>query len=183
MSDSPSPSFGAIVTLFRDIAILRRGPEDLPASRVLLVLAIAGSMIAALVISSILPPLPVQANAEDHSIAVMLIDLVVTLAWCWAMLRIAGKPERFLQTATALFGFQLVMQPLLVPAGWALGKYGMESLWALPVVVLGVWVLAGAARIMKAATEWGMLPCLALVMGQDLLTYSIALTVFPGSPK
>ncbi len=39
------------------------------------------------------------------------IDIGVTLTWYAMLLRIAQKPERYLQTVTAVLGFQLVLAP------------------------------------------------------------------------
>ncbi|MEO6081392.1 MAG: hypothetical protein ABIQ86_16725 [Steroidobacteraceae bacterium] len=179
MSDSPTKSFAATVLTFRDIVLLRRGPEDLPASWALLLLTIAGQVVVALLIGAVLPPLPAKAATPDHSLAMLLIDLLVMLLWGWGILRMAEKPERYLQMMTAIFGCQLVLQPLVAPAAWAVGFYGTESPWSLPAAVLGVWALVVLARVLRAATEWAMFSCVFLVFGQVVLTYLVAIAVFP----
>jgi hypothetical protein len=183
LSDSPTISFAATVALFRDIAIFRRGPADLPVSWGLLLLTIVAQAIMGWVIGAILPPLPTQADAPDHSLALLLIDVVVVLLWGWVILQFAAKSERFVQTMTAVFGCQLVMQPLLAPAVWAVGFYGKESSWSLPMAALlsalSVWTLMVMGRVLRAATDWSMFPCLALVLGQGLLTYLVSVVLFP----
>jgi hypothetical protein len=183
LSDSPSPSFGAIVTLFRDIALMRRGPAELPVSALLLLITIAAQACLALVIDNILPPLPMPEGAVDHDLALLAIDSATTLLWGWVVLRLAGKPERFLQTATAVFGCLLIVQPVLLPATWVLDYYRAQPALYLPSLFMlagmSVWLLVALARILKAATEWSLVPSLMLIFGKGLLTAAIAVTIFP----
>jgi hypothetical protein len=47
---------------------------------------------------------------QNHPTALMLIDCLVVLVWGRAALQVAGRPERYLQPLTAVFGCELVLQ-------------------------------------------------------------------------
>src|SRR5205823_7466308 len=82
-----------LIQLFAQIALLRRGPQDLPASTLLLALTVSAYLAVNLVVSSVLPPVkswPAQ----------VLVDTLFTLAWYVALLKLVGRSERILQTAT-----------------------------------------------------------------------------------
>jgi hypothetical protein len=177
--NQPVPGVSTIIGLFVDIARLRRGPEDLPVSRALLV----ATLVAYVAIKALL--LAIEPNMPGNPAVLIGIDLGVTLLWCAALLRMAHKPERFLQTMTAILGFQLVLSPLQFASGWLFLKYGTDQAWQLPVQLLalaiGVWALVVLARILRSATGWPMFSCVALSIGQGLVTLLLVLAFVPGA--
>ena len=50
---------------------------------------------------------------------------------------------------------------------------------SLIIVALGLWALVVNARILRAATEWPIFSCVALVLAQALLARGALLMVFP----
>lgn len=183
MSDSPTKSVASTLTLFWDIACLRRGPEELPASWPWLLATIVLQTVAGMVIGEILPALPPRSGIEDHGLALLAIELAVPLLWGAAILHLVGRPERFLQMMTAVFGFQLVIQPVIVPAIWATMYFGKQSAWLAPAQVLflamSVWVIVVQARIVRAATDWPVFAAVAAVIAQSLAASMIIFLLFP----
>ena len=57
-----------LIGLFTQIALLRRGPQDLPASMLLLVLTIGGYLCVNLLVALALPPVPHAAAASAHAV-------------------------------------------------------------------------------------------------------------------
>ncbi len=116
-------------------------------------------------------------------VAQLFVDTALALLWIAVVLRIARKPERFLQTATAVFGFQLVVAPVFMAGQALLGTYGEDPTWHVPVLlltlVLGGWALAVNSRILASATGWPVFICLALVLLQALVTWSVLVGLFP----
>src|ERR1700739_3482788 len=99
----PSPKDrGEFIGLYTQIALLRRGPQDLPASRLLLVLTVAGYFAVSFVVSSLLPP-------EERWREDLLVGTLFTLLWYALLLRLVGRPERTLQTTTAVVGLLAVL--------------------------------------------------------------------------
>ncbi len=127
--------------------------------------------------------LAIEPSMPGNPAVLIGIDLVVTVLWCAGLLRVAHKPERFLQTMTAILGFQLVLSPLQFASGWLFLKYGSDPAWQLPVQLLalaiGVWALVVLARILRSATGWPMFSCVALSIGQGLITLLLVLALVP----
>jgi hypothetical protein len=178
-----------LVRLFTQIALLRRGPQDLPASTLLLALTIVGFLAINLLMHAILPsagPAGASGKASEAQIhnsfpAQLLLDTAFTLAWYVVLLRLARRSERTLQTSTAVFGFQLVLTPLYFTSGWLL-RYASDPAWALPTVlfeiIVVVWIIAANSFIVKAALEWSVGASVALVILQTLAGVLLSRAVF-----
>ena len=165
-----------IIRLFTQIALLRRGPQDLPASMLLLVLTITGYLCVNFQVSSALPP------DEDWQ-GPLLVDALFTLVWYVALLRLLGRPERMLQTVTAVFGFQTVLSPLLIACTWLMRRIGEDAAWQLPVTCAGLlllaWLIAANSHVLKAALEWPGPASVALVILQMVAAWLLVFALFP----
>jgi hypothetical protein len=165
-----------LIQLFAQIALLRRGPQDLPASTLLLALTVIGYLGVNLLVSSVLPPVkgwPAQ----------VLVDTLFTLAWYVALLRLLGRSERILQTATAVFGLQGLLSPLLIASDWLMLRFGEDALWQVPVACAGllliVWLVAANSQIVKAALEWSSPASVVLVILQIFTGRVLLFALFP----
>ena len=179
-----------LVKLFTQIALLRRGPQDLPASMLLLTLTIVAYLAVNLLLNGLLPA-PVVADAatrvaeaeQPNWSAQLLLDTGFTLVWYVVLLRIAGRPERTLQTATAVFGIQIVLVPLLFLSRWLAPRFPQDSPWFVPVTLLGivllVWFVAANSHIVKAALEWSLGASVALAILQILADELLQRALFP----
>ncbi len=166
----------ALLKLYLDIALCRRGPQDVPASAFLLGATLAAYFICNLILGAFVPPLTGWP-------AFLLADAVLTLAWYKGVLAIARKPARFVQTASASFGYQLVFTPLTVPLAWLTVHYGQQPAW-LPAlaglqIAMLVWTLAINGRILTHSTEWPLAACVPLVLLQLMLQQYLLLRFFP----
>jgi hypothetical protein len=170
-----------LLRLYAQIALLRRGPQDVPASPLLLALTVAGFFAVNCVVGLLLP-----SGAGNW--LQLAVEIAFLLAWYAALLSALKRSERFLQTATALFGYQLALSPLTIPAGWLIqrvvldGAAAQGSTWLLPVVVLGaamaVWLIAAGAHVVKAALEWTTLPSVMLVIMQTMVGQALVVALF-----
>ncbi|HUJ53359.1 MAG TPA: hypothetical protein VLX08_07370 [Steroidobacteraceae bacterium] len=169
-----------IVRLFAQIALLRRGPQDLPASELLLALTVLGYFCVNFVLSSVLPP-------DAHWRGPLLIDTVFTLLWYVALLRFVGRPERILQTTTAVFGFQAVLSPLLIASEWLMRRVSEDTststsssqvLVTCVGLLLLAWLIAANSHVVKAALEWSVSASVALVILQMLVGWLVVSAVF-----
>lgn len=158
---------------FVGIARFRKGPEDVPASISLLGFAIGGAILLRVLLLGVLP-LPAEAG---NPVLVIGIGVGVTLAFLWLLLQLARHPERYVQTTSAVFGYQMVMAPVLIGTGWLFLTAGEGSPWYLPAILLRmvveVWALAVAARILRSATGWPLFACVSLAIANELLTYLV----------
>jgi len=164
------------IRLYTQIALLRRGPQDLPASRLLLALTVAGYLGVNLLVSSVLPP-------GGHWLGPLLVATLFTLLWYLLLLWMVGRPERTLQTTTAVFGFQAVLTPLVGSCGWLVRRVGEDSPWQMPsmcaLLLLFAWVIAANGYIVKAALEWSGTSSVALVILQTLAGWLLLSALFP----
>ena len=169
-----------LLQLFAQIALLRRGPQDLPASALLLALTVLGYLCVNLVVSGLMPPVQGWPGPAQ-----VLVDTLFTLIWYVALLQILGRSERILQTATAVFGFQLVLSPLLIASDWLVMRFRQDALWQVPVVCAGllllIWLIAAYSRIVQAALEWSSPASVVLVILQTLTGRMLLVALFPSA--
>jgi hypothetical protein len=165
---------GEVVKLFAQIALMRRGPQDLPASGLLLTFTIVAYVAINSVVSSVFPP------ARNWP-ALLLVDVAFLLLWNASLLRAAGRPERTVQTITAVFGYQLLLAPLLLIFQWLAQRFHGDPVWAGPVeaagLVLLVWLVVANGRIVSAALEWSITAGVALVIVQTIADEVLQLTI------
>ncbi|MEP7312769.1 MAG: hypothetical protein ABI859_09310 [Pseudomonadota bacterium] len=179
MSESNRPRLLDAARLYTEIAVFRRGPEDLPTSAVLLLLTIAAYLLVTLGLGSVMPV------TAGNRIDLLALGAAFVVACYWVVLRLAGRPERFLQTVTAVFGFQLVIAPINVGFRALFQRYAGGEPLALPVwfmllaMLLAVWTLAINGRILRSATGWPLFSCIVLVVLQELLGVVVILSILP----
>jgi hypothetical protein len=177
LSDPTFTGLAPLARLYTDITFFRRGPEDVPFSRRVLVVTVLAYMLLSLALSSLMPVV------VESRIALIVLDSGLALGWYWVVLRLAGHPERFLQTVAAIFGFQTVLQPALVSVTFLFLTYMKDPTWQAPVslllLVLAVWVLAINTRILRSATGWGQFACVSIVLLQSLIGRLLETGLFP----
>jgi hypothetical protein len=166
-----------LARLYAQITLLRKKPQDIPASALLLVLTALAHFILNLVLGAIFPSIP------GPLAMLLVVYTVVTVVWYAALLQIVGKSERFLQTTTAVFGFQLVLTPLSVVSDWLLRRFSEDSVWQFPVAliffVVLAWTIAVNAHVVKAALEWSTASSVALVILQVIVMQLLLYSFFP----
>ena len=152
-----------LVRVFAQIALSRKGPQDLPASYAVLALTVAGYWLIRYIVSLVTPP---TAHWQLH----LAIEVVFTLIWFAALLRTVGRPERFVQTATAVFGSWVLLTPPWViaihfsqtlPQGHAL--YAPTVIAAL---ALAIWIIRASSYVLKHALELPIAACVLLTLLQ-----------------
>jgi hypothetical protein len=158
----------ALVRVFWDIALLRRGPRDVPASGALLVLtALAYAAIGAL--QSLL------LDGPEHVLLRTVADLGLTGGVFAACLALGGRRHRLLQTLTAVLGTSaLLALPLLAlqVAGWQHGPDGpVALLLELLQLPLLAWYVLVLGHIVRSALEAPLITGLAVAMSYVLASY------------
>jgi hypothetical protein len=165
---------GEVLKLFAQISLMRRGPQDLPASGLLLLLTVAAYVAVNCLVSSVFPP------ARDWP-ALLLVDVAFLLLWNALLLRVAGRPERTVQTTTAVFGYQLLLAPLLIVLQWLAQGVHADPVLQGPVLAAGlvllVWLVAANSRIVSAALECSIGASVALVIVQTLADQLLQMTL------
>lgn len=156
-----------VVSQLAAIASLRAGPRTLtaswPALAAVLVLDLTVNGGALLVIH---PPATVAW--------LLAASAALALAFVYAAVSLRGMKERFLQTATALVGVDLVVSVVALPL--ALTRIGLSAdapaapEIALAFLVVLVWYLIITGRVFKEALELPTLAALPVALAYWLAT-------------
>jgi len=166
--------------IFVDIVLWRRGPQDLPASSLLLALTVAAYVGVSVV----------QLALEGESAATwfffVVIDPLLLAAWVWLVLRIFRHPERFVQAVAAVFGtgavlglfMYLPLQLLATGLGFEPTSGAAQALGLLTVIVFALVT----GRIIKLATDTGMFTGVAAALTYFLVVnYLVVALRGPGT--
>lgn len=153
--------------VFLDIVLWRRGPQDLPAS--LLLLSLAGLAYA---VVSVVQLLWIEGPAAAWLVFVVLDPLLLT-GGTWLLLAFFGKRARFLQTATAVLGSGAVLgAALFLPVQWLLGAFDVQpgsTVAGVAALALVVAFAVVVGRILKLATDSSLVTGIALALVYFLL--------------
>jgi hypothetical protein len=162
---------------FWDIALWRRTPAQLPASSFLLALIAA---VAALleVLSAFLPPV-----SSDRILTRIVLSVGLPLAFCWAVLYLARRRQRFLQTGVALLGVGVLAELVLYPIGSLMHAVGSDSLASTPLgflMLVGlIWYLLACANIWRVALDAGIGVGITVSVSYLLLSILLELQTLP----
>jgi hypothetical protein len=155
----------------------RKGPEDVPASTTLLIAAVAGVVVLSLMMLAVPSP-----EAIGNPVFRLALELTISLLSVHLVLRAAGHVERFVQTATAIFGCQLLLAPALLLSRWIIVTYYEPGGEVPPVMfipaVVGLYVLILTARILRSATGWTLATCLFLLVAIEALSMLVMIAIF-----
>jgi hypothetical protein len=160
--------------IFLDIVLWRRGPQDLPASGVLVAITIAAYVLVG----------AVQLALLDEAGATWLVFLVadpaLLAATVWLLLRLYGHPERFQQTAAAVFGtgallgFAVYLPLQILVTGLGFDPASPAAQVSALVLVVVFTLVTG--RILKLATGSSLFTGIAAS-----LTYFLAINALVGA--
>ncbi len=166
-----------LLRLYGQIALLRRGPQDLPASPLLLALTVLGYFAVNALVCALLQPI------QGQWLLYLAIDIVLLLAWYAVLLRTTKRSERFLQTATAIFGYQALLSPMILALVSVVQRFNQqtEASWLLLATIVAmallIWFIVAAANIVKAALDWTLSTSVVIVVAQicfsELLMYAL----------
>ena len=169
-----------LVFAFIDIALHRRGPEQLPASTFLLGLVLVVYLAIAFATLK-LEPLVESAGA------LLAFGVVTTGGFVWAVLKAFQHEKRFRQTATALLGTETFFNVLSLPFAW----WDRRSDPLEPITVPGLflyllffWSIAVAGFILSRAIGRPYVVGVFIMVGYALLSASLQISLFPppGTP-
>lgn len=148
-----------LLQTFVDIALWRKGPQDLPASRFL-----AWCTLVVYVVANF-----IQAQLFDlrlrTAILFIVVDVIMLLGWLWAVLAFFGRRQRFVQTIMAVLGVGtlVVMLDILVRAVQLMQapSEDLPEYWLLLRLVI-ITLLMG--RIFMHALDRGLVIGIALTI-------------------
>lgn len=159
--------------------MLRRAPQDLPASASLFLIVITLSVIVgAIGVSDVIPGFA--------ALAASMLDAVIIMILLRLVLMIKSFSERFLQTATALFGSStilgLIALPLQLIVGDGSSEQAIAPMLSLAYLVLLVWVQIVIGHILRHALNVPLMLGVGLALTYSVLSGIIIQSIFLTSP-
>jgi hypothetical protein len=128
--------------------LLARAPQDDPLSGT----ALAGAVLAYLSVDVIQAR---TASGWTVSLAMSITDALIMVLYSWLVLRVAGKPERFAQTLTALSGtgalLGLMGVPLMLQASRVQHSGDPGAALVVGWLMLLIWNITVQAHIFRHA--------------------------------
>ena len=166
--------------IFIDIVLWRRGPQDLPASGLLLAIAVAVYVGVSAV------QLALLGETAATWFFFVVVDPLLLGAWVWVVLRLYGHADRFTQTASAVFGTGAVLGlGLYLPLQLLVTGLGYEPTSALAQAFALLLVVAFAlvtGRIIKLATDSNLFTGIAVSLTYFLvINYLVGVLRGPGT--
>lgn len=158
-----------LLKVFVYICLLRAGPQDLPAARILLVLALVAH--ALLGVGFALFSLPLAQSLLAAGLGTALLYGVV-----YGLLLVHRKAARITQTATALAGCEVVLGLLALPPTFWFYAAASDSARAVPSLlslVIIVWSVVVTVHILRHALAVSQGIALLFALGYTILAYSV----------
>jgi len=162
-----------LIRLFLDIGLLRKGPQDGPASILLLAFTVSANLAVGTGLAFL------EADGAE-ALAQSLVGVLLLAGFLWVTLNFTGKAPRLLKTATAAFGcdtlISLVAIPILL---WARLTPGAPGMAGMLLLVLMLWQMTVIGHILRHALSVSFLAGLGLALGYTVVSYRIMTTLFP----
>jgi len=162
----------ALVNAAVELCLLRIGPQQLPGARALLALLLSLNLLVGVLVAA--------AMAITFSLGLLesLFELGLMLLTLHLALKLAGKPNRFNQTANALLLSELLINLLALPlVGWYQRSQSLEAGFLLLVVVF--WSVVVAGHILRHSFNLELNIGIAAAVLYFLVSLNLTSLLFP----
>ena len=163
----------ALFRFFVELALLRRGPQDLPASPALLAL-LAG-----------LNVLVGAANGTDlfggvrSAFGANLLDLMLSMLMLYALLQFKGHLARWQQTATAFFGLGVLAGLIMLFIRSPAESFGITGFAMVLDLILAIWLHVALGNVLRHAMGIPLMAGVIIVLSYTVLAFNLIARVFP----
>jgi hypothetical protein len=167
-----------LFNLFLDICLLRKGPQDVPASKALVKMCLLAYGFSGLLVLLTEAPAPV-------ALLQILLDMVLLAGLLYLGLTLSRHPKRFEQALSALTGTGSLIGLLALPlAIWIQGQRpdGDIALPSTLMFALMVWSIAIIAHILRHAFETSIWLGALYALGYTFLYWTLAGWIAPPTP-
>lgn len=170
----------ALLQAFFQIVMRRLGPEDLPNSRLLVLLTLVAYVtMQALSIFQVYGWSPVVPEA-------VVVDVALLTGALWLLLRITAHPDRYRQTLTALLGTGALLTLPLFPLNFWLQEFTQAGHAAagpsIAILVFLVWSLTVQGHILSRALTSSFPVGLVLSVGYFIINLGVIRQLAPVPP-
>lgn len=174
----------ALIHLFADIALHRKGPQDVPPGGAMFRL----SLFAYLVVGAAV--LWASADGLQALVAQLALDVLLLALVFGGLLALMGRSARIGQTLAALFGTGALLSAIALPFVWVVARFmneaGPDAVMPLLVLVsaLALFMLLFASllvtgHIVRHALNWSYAAGVLVAAIYFSLSFSLFRTLFP----
>lgn len=160
----------ALIACIVDICLLRRGPQDLPASRALLVLSLTAYVLVGM-------GLLAATDSPVGPVIPALADTALMVVFIAALLRLRGYSERLAQSLSALAAtgtlLTVIAAPLSLQLAAASAERPPEALLVIAWWLVLFWSIAVVGHILRHALALPMSAGLALAVALTALDIAV----------
>jgi hypothetical protein len=153
---------------FLDIALWRKGPQDLPASPLLAMLVLVAYMAGGFV------RMQLFALDLEATLLFICVDALMLGGWLWLVLAFFGRRQRFVQSITAMLGVGLLVLMLDVTLRVLQLAFGLSASitanWLMLRYVITALLLG---RIFMLALDRGLITGIALTVAVFCSTQAV----------
>lgn len=180
-----SPDRGSsLLRLYIDIAVWRRGPQDLPAAPLLLPLSVLAYFIVYVAAEWLASRMVRGGVSGGPGVVTLAVDVLYVAGWYWLLLRLFRRSERYGQTVAAIFGCSaLLTLPLALATQLLIASSNGRIAWLAPLALFAfaamvVWSVLISAHILRHALERPLALCVILVVAQ-LVSEQLLVSALP----
>lgn len=179
-----------LTQVFAEIALHRRGPDELPASQFLLGLTLTAYLAVGLVTLRASEPaeraleLSLLGSTLDLGFTgLIVLETLLYLLFVWAVLKVSGRSRRFLQTASALLGVETLLSgigiPILVWMSAVSASGGQPTVATFLYLALFLWSVDVAGFILSKALQRAYFVGVLIVIGYVTVSLTLREYLFP----
>ena len=165
----------ALLKLLFDIVMLRRGPDDLPYSWLLL------NVCVALWLASLFATTAILGNFDMRDAAVAVGSAIVGVASYSALLVALGFGRRFVQTVSALIGTGALISFAMLAVLVLATPFAGRNIANLLAFLLLVWSVPVKGHIIARAINWHWYAGVAVALAVFLLQLTFTESLTPRS--
>ena len=168
------PLLPFLKTLF-DIAFLRKGPEHIPRSVVMLVMAILLWLFARLATLALI------SSSTEQTFIVEFFSAFFAICMYAVVVVLAGKNLHLLQTITALIGISAVMRVVYLIANTMLMPFLGAGFMFIIAIAITLWSIAVKGHIVASAMQrhWYAGLAVALVVTIMQIAFQLSIPIGP----
>jgi hypothetical protein len=163
----------ALLSFFFRLARLQQAPQDLPASRLLLVLTLAANVAVGVLGSSRF------FGHMGRALMANLVDVAVMAGMVWLLLSVHDKQARIFQTLTALYGLGVLFGlAMLLPHQLAVLTDARQLAGLLMLAVM-IWAHVAMGHVLRHALDKRLAAGIALAVGISAASFVVVGNLFP----
>jgi hypothetical protein len=163
-----------IRTLF-DIALLRKGPESVPRSGILLLMSLVLWAVAAFSFTSLIE------NADGTDVRRELLNFVLAMTCYYAVLAGTGNSERIMQTLTALIGCGALMALCFTASLVTIGQLAGAAIITMLAIAYLIWSMSVEGHIIARAIDRAFYIGVFIAFAIFVFQYAALTLILPGS--